>query len=275
MPKKTDVETEMERQQRRIETLSVQKAELEVRNLRSEIWLRPMGFLTPLVLAAGVYLLVQNPSTLMQGRGQCLAEMNILRELSNPETTPRTNIMQAFEQYSFSCESSQEYFRTLSAFEDAATSLESSQTELAAVDNLLADFSPKPGPDTWLQSQSTASRACEQALVLPHAAEIDLLGNELATLVEVREALQTEYRDALDRVHLSMRGLDATGIAACGPICRTSQLQAATILAESEGLLRQSQEIEQALAEAHTRLESGQAACLDPSATLPGFGLDQ
>lgn len=89
------------------ESIEEQKARLELRNLKLELYLKPVGLLTPILLTFALFVLIQQPRQKNQDRNQCLNEMRFVEDLAlkNEDRT-----LQAIQKYPFACDAARDFF---------------------------------------------------------------------------------------------------------------------------------------------------------------------
>ena len=203
--------------QGRLDALAERKADLEVKNLRSELLLRPFGLLTPLILAIGVYFLVHAPSTQMDNSDQCLREIAFVQSLTSSDGTPTPDFYDAMGHFPFSCQPAKSLFDSLVNMDAASTSLrgaESASQRIGSVTVELTDGSNDAGPVNQCLARVNASRSLALMVLNDRLMEID----------QRRLELLVEHDEATSRLQAEIAGLGESGLPGCGPNCeRESQ----------------------------------------------------
>lgn len=264
-------ETDTDWRQERLDQLALNKAALEVKNLRNELYLKPVGLLTPVLLAVGIYFLVQGPANDLGKREQCLDQINVLRELPRANSEQLNGSLHAFREFNFSCTSADNYYQTLESFGESSNSLEGLSETIIALQSSLPAITNGPQVSPSGGIGMPLSNSCERELAAPVIDELNALHLELGGLQLRQTSLASEYSSAIRLVDEAFAGRDDSGITGCGPICRQRQHEAAQIASLSSDLEGDVAVLESALNEKSQSLVRVLQSC----SSIGVFGIDE
>jgi hypothetical protein len=110
----------------RKQTLEIAKLEADIRKANLDRFLRPFQLLTPLILAVGVYLLVQQPNVQGQENAACVAQARFVIDFAKEPETSSDRLRQVFASFPFQCEAARIMANGVVAERSAENSLRAS-----------------------------------------------------------------------------------------------------------------------------------------------------
>ncbi len=200
-----------------VEKLALRKAKLEVSSLRADLLLKPFGLLTPIVLAVGIYLLIQAPEREAENRGQCIREIEFVGKFANQENSQS---LDALNDFPFSCQPALAVFESRLNIKNSTASLDVAGFELEE----LADIPPPVD-----NSQNVVDDNCVRLAEAKRSERFRLLNEELGALSNERDLLIIEQQEATHQAQDAAAGRDGTGITQCGPNCISAQRRASEL----------------------------------------------
>ena len=201
--------------------LDEEKAKLEIKVLRRELFIRPLSVTTPLIIAVAAFLFFQAPSAQVEYRGQCLREVSFLREVFRSNSLADPNIGEVMGDFPFTCATSRRAFDTLAGVRLARAEIE----ELSSSDGL-----PQSNNiNAQLFAQCVASQSAGRQT------RISSLQNQLVSLEDQSATLIFRQQELLMRRSDTIAGMDGTP-PMCGPICRQIEVELAFLESELDSL---------------------------------------
>jgi len=174
--------------------MALEKARLELRLLRLDQFLKPLSLATPVLLAIGIYFLVQAPTIESSDASRCLDEVRFVQELEGlGNETDMVAYVTATEPL-LTCESARSFAATRANTIQARQAIASADREISAAE---ADIVPlQEGAAQTSCETSLLDEATEQNSVF--RARLQELSSDLGELVEQRNELIAEAQAELN-----------------------------------------------------------------------------
>lgn len=173
--------------------MALEKARLELRLLRLDQYLKPLSLATPVVLAVGIYFLVQAPSIESSDASRCLDEVRIIQDLE--ELNDETDLVDylTVTQALLTCEPVRILAASRAATIQARQAIASADREISAAE--IGAVPLQEGAEPTSCETILLDEATEQNSVF--RARLQELSRDLGELVEQRNELVAEAQAEL------------------------------------------------------------------------------